>query len=594
MKRIKITEKQRRTINEALEVDYTVPHLPSHILSAIRNNETPLSDNPVLPNGYAEKIAAQRFLEVKKEFSDDITSYDNKVVISKLSKLIAKCVEKEKNLHSQLEKLCLNSIMELFNIPEDGVEITCHLQEEISQRTQFHITPDTDENVEYEDYESMETEETDVKKRKVINTLIVGGATKLAQSALKSCLSKLFDLDEELPHLYSQIMKINDYLIFSHKFEITDKSHKQGGFVTVKLGNDATPTKIEATAIVFPILLMEVIRGCMELWASQGLPDDAEKAKAVINRADALENDPWYTRFGPVLWDKLSSGLEEETKYLPSFFSALAELPTEEFNNVLREVFVGTKLGKTKVAQIMQQAKRDDDYSSFEYDIRQKQSDKGIIADGYFTEEELDEAIYPDTFNMEEFKQMPSFRQRIEYCQRNLQRLSSGSARIVYKIDNGTVLKLAKNQKGIAQNEVEGQPDYYRDSIGLFAEVYDRDENYLWIEMQLARKAKPSDFQRLAGVDYDTVCKWIDYCDPRHKYRPYKDIFETERFQNDFDEYGLLAKLQDYIGNYNVPIGDLRRLSSWGVVIDKDGEEDLVIIDYGLDDYVFNNFYNRA
>ena len=73
----------------------------------------------------------------------------------------------------------------------------------------------------------------------------------------------------------------------------------------------------------------------------------------------------------------------------------------------------------------------------------------------------IDEMAYPVSFNMAEFKTLTTFAECIRYCQTRLQRISSGSARIVYKIDNEKVLKLAKSRKGIAQNEAEGG-DYYK------------------------------------------------------------------------------------------------------------------------------------
>jgi len=588
--KIRITEEQRNLLNEAMEINNTLPQVPSHLLTSI--TACPLFECPSLPNKSIEKALAKRFLEVKSEFIDDITEYDNKVVLNKLSKLIVKCIKKEEKIHSQLENICARILTEAFNIPEEGVNITCTLTQEISKSTQFHVTPDTDENFEYEDFASMEQEDSDVKKRELINALIVGGAIKLSYSLIKKYIGEIFELDEELPHLYSEIMKINDYLLFSQKFEIKDNSHKQGGYVIVKLGNDITPTKIEATAVIFPILLIESIRGCMELWASHGLPDDTAKAQAVINKADALINDPWYTRIGPVLWDKIYQ--DTDTKYLPSFFSQLSELNNEDFFGILKECFANTKLGKKEISDLINKAKYNDEYSNFEYDIKQKQSDKGIIADSYFTEEELNEAVYPEEFNMDYFKGLRTFAERIRYCEAYLQRISSGSARIAYKIDDNTVLKLAKNPKGVAQNEVEGQTDYYRDNIGCFAEVYDVDENYLWLEMQLARKAKPSDFKRLTGYDFQTVCYWIDYCKP-DRYRtsnPMKQFFSSEEFHNNWEDDGILAQLQDYIGSYDAPIGDLKRISSWGIVNDEYGEH-LVLIDFGLDENVYNNFYRR-
>ena len=62
---------------------------------------------------------------------------------------------------------------------------------------------------------------------------------------------------------------------------------------------------------------------------------------------------------------------------------------------------------------------------------------------------------YPTQFDMNLFKSLKTFKERIEYCEANLKKIGSGSSRIVYQVDNNKVLKLAKNKKGIAQNETE-------------------------------------------------------------------------------------------------------------------------------------------
>ena len=209
----------------------------------------------------------------------------------------------------------------------------------------------------------------------------------------------------------------------------------------------------------------------------------------------------------------------------------------------------------------------------------------------------LKEMAYPVSFNMDEFKSLTSFSARINYCQSRLQRLSSGSSRIVYKIDDDKVLKLAKNKKGIAQNEVEGG-DWYKNSIGCFAKIYDVDDNFLWIEMQLARKARIADFKRITGYGWDVVCQWIRKCASyTNRYvtydKSYDEIFESEEFEEGLENYSLFSYLQEYIGNYTVggAVGDFMRLNSWGIVTGEDGSEELVIIDSGLNDDVYDNYY---
>ena len=209
----------------------------------------------------------------------------------------------------------------------------------------------------------------------------------------------------------------------------------------------------------------------------------------------------------------------------------------------------------------------------------------------------IDEMAYPVSFNIDEFKTLTTFAARIRYCQTRLQRISSGSSRIVYKIDDKKVLKLAKNRKGIAQNKAEGG-DYYKNTIGCFAEIYDVDNNYLWIEMQLARKAKLSDFKHLTGYNFDVMCQWIYNCRSRYSRgggydKSYDRIFNSEEFEDGLENYSIFADVQDYLCNYQLDsVGDLTRLSSWGVVNDEYGQEKLVIIDSGLSDDVWADYYN--
>ena len=70
--------------------------------------------------------------------------------------------------------------------------------------------------------------------------------------------------------------------------------------------------------------------------------------------------------------------------------------------------------------------------------------------------ESIEEA-YPESFNMETFKSLRNHAERNRYAAEHLQKIAAGSSRIVYKIDDEKVLKLAKNDKGIAQNETEIQ-----------------------------------------------------------------------------------------------------------------------------------------
>lgn len=198
---------------------------------------------------------------------------------------------------------------------------------------------------------------------------------------------------------------------------------------------------------------------------------------------------------------------------------------------------------------------------------------------------------YPSNFSMDDFKKLTSFRSRIQYCEEHLTRISSGSSRIVYKIDNQKVLKLAKNKKGLAQNEIEIEYSQYSDLDDILARTFDYENNNLWVEMELARKCKKSDFKRITGFDFDTYGMVIhnqgeDSQGRRgQKYDVPSEIVD-EMWENEFT-YSML----DFVGSYQIPAGDLRRLSSYGIV-KRNGQDEIVLIDYGLTNDVYQSYYS--
>jgi hypothetical protein len=195
---------------------------------------------------------------------------------------------------------------------------------------------------------------------------------------------------------------------------------------------------------------------------------------------------------------------------------------------------------------------------------------------------------YPTSWNIEEFKKLKSFSARVQYCEKHLQRISSGSSRIVYKIDDIKVLKLAKNKKGLAQNETE--IDFGRDSYlsNIVAKIFDYDENNLWVEMELARKVTPTIFKNIVGITFENYCHIMKY---RYSISIDFDlkISKPENY-NDIWEIDFVYNMMDMMVNYELPWGDLCRLSTYGLV-NRNGQDELAMIDYGLTSDVYDSYY---
>lgn len=205
---------------------------------------------------------------------------------------------------------------------------------------------------------------------------------------------------------------------------------------------------------------------------------------------------------------------------------------------------------------------------------------------------------FPKEFDFDTFNSLRSFKKRIDYCNLKLYKLGAGSSRAVYMIDPSTALKVAKNEKGIAQNDVEDDSELQK--IGLFPEIYDSDPNGIWLIVRLAEKAKAQDFEDILGVRFDFICAYIDYLRSIYSTHntwtgwntlDYEKTFNEIRLSDDY--YGsIYDELEEYLSNFTIEnVGDLKRLSNWGVVEDN-GTRRLVIVDAGFNDEVFKNHYS--
>lgn len=204
---------------------------------------------------------------------------------------------------------------------------------------------------------------------------------------------------------------------------------------------------------------------------------------------------------------------------------------------------------------------------------------------------------YPSNFDLDYFAQIPTFRGRIQYCDERLQKLGSGSSRIAYKVDDQKVIKIAKNQKGLAQNEKE--MDWGRNNYGVFGIIYEADtENHTWIEMELASKAKASDFKRILGVSWEETTALIDYIFSLSSQCRYQMYF-NERIKKLYEKLiveeasEFFLSLNMYIFDYQPwSVNDWTVLNNWGIVI-RNGKEDLVIIDDGWSEEIWNKYYKK-
>lgn len=135
--------------------------------------------------------------------------------------------------------------------------------------------------------------------------------------------------------------------------------------------------------------------------------------------------------------------------------------------------------------------------------------------------------------------------------------IGSGSSRKVYDLNDGTIIKVAKDIRGIYQNQTENEIYLSRKS-NFFAEISAISEDNTCLIMSKARKIK----------NIQTVYRY-------YKVRNFKGLSMRDHLNED-------------INNNKLGKGDLTRASSWGFVGDVP-----VLIDYGLTHGIFQRFYKH-
>lgn len=388
------SNKDKDMINESILSD----NLPDDIKSALLNNTTSLGNNPAIPDifdvPFLLKIANSRFEEIKNTLIEirEIDDFEDTEISSMLSKLIEKCKELERPYRNELEKLCVNYVIDTFAIPEDSVEINVSLTDKIDLNAPSIIVDpiDGDEDFQFDDVNSASSIRGEVFKRRILDALCMGESLMLS-SNIGSYAESVSKISTDLCELYKKIIALNNYILFmSDDIGISDKHKSQLGTVNVEFGNEDEQVRITSQGMIFPVLLSETIRGFMELFVSHGLPKDKKIASIVIGKSDFLKAEPWDMRLGPSLWAIVSKSFNDITlNELPYLLKRIASLDVDKFNFFMKEVFAKTKKGRQLMSILCAKSKNDIEYNKFTDKMSKMKMDKSMITDEFINEDEL-------------------------------------------------------------------------------------------------------------------------------------------------------------------------------------------------------------
>ena len=179
-----------------------------------------------------------------------------------------------------------------------------------------------------------------------------------------------------------------------------------------------------------------------------------------------------------------------------------------------------------------------------------------------------------------------------------LKRISAGSDRIVYELDDTKVIKIAKTARGLEQNIYEGSYDLVKED--LLTEEYERGLNYVIVEKVSPLKAKDLvpiydvDGNQTGTVRADVMLAELSQFSQMNFDRRNQKLIDV------FYKYGL-----QYVFNKEIIMGDFARKANWGIKNGKpihlDGGTFVgfrLLTDYkgkkNMEDEDFREVYNRS
>lgn len=192
--------------------------------------------------------------------------------------------------------------------------------------------------------------------------------------------------------------------------------------------------------------------------------------------------------------------------------------------------------------------------------IRTKKGQKGIMG---------------DKFDLKRFQSLPDQRSMLAYANKFLEKLGQGSSRAAFLLSGKYVLKIALNEKGLAQNNAELDVFTNPKSQPIVAKVYRADEDNRWIISDLVRPlTDPDEFAKLTGTDWDDFAKTIkDHLSKKGTKTIPPDGFTQTVINN--------AKTNKML------VGDIEEIGHWG----KTPDNRCVLLDYGFTEDVFSQHY---
>ncbi len=342
--------------------------------------EFPDTEEGQVESNFQELLASERYREVIQKVQDytgrpiSLQGQQGMMPLAGAAMQSLRSIMQTEAAHrEELENLAIEVVKEELKIPDDAFQYDVKIVG-IGEMDTEGMQRDADQNQEEEPQDDEAEVENEVEiaqnlehlnlekaKRRLIDSMIQGAAMK-GYYMYHNVAERLAQItgSETLIRDYGIMMSINDTMYWQmpdEQMNMAMGSESMAG--REEVDRNTEPPTIKARGINFPVLVHEIIKGVMEVFAIQGQPEDGWEE--VSQSEDTLDKEIWDIRLGPSIWRRIRDQFPEEIlmdenqKELQNYLLvAIFKLEARDFLIFVKELMEGTDRGQQMMQHLME------------------------------------------------------------------------------------------------------------------------------------------------------------------------------------------------------------------------------------------------
>lgn len=216
--------------------------------------------------------------------------------------------------------------------------------------------------------------DAEANKRRFVNLLIQGAAIN-KNYAYHEIADQLQAIDPNILTTYGKLMSIAELLYWMMPEDALNQAMGGGqggaGMEEIEREDDGVYV-IRARAMVFPVLIQEIVKGLYE-FLSFNEDEPADIRKYASDKGDTLGGEQWDIMKGPGVWRHLNHLVNQANAgdLMSKIYRHLVLLPTGEFNEAMQEILKETPRGRRIIQQLADEIRAEEEGRQEESKARQ-------------------------------------------------------------------------------------------------------------------------------------------------------------------------------------------------------------------------------